>query len=153
MVTLIQTTLENPALIQEDMSGHSGEPIWVENIELLKVRLTNRGGCCWDRLKNFHILVDNRENNTNTNDLCFRHLGAVGRGNTKDINCTEPILGRFVFVKLNGAILLTLCEVEVFAAAQVHNATELPTIKAEFTRNIAKGRPTAQSSTCGGASS
>ena len=34
-----------------------------------KVKLTNRGDCCWDRLSNFDIRVGNVDNNPDRNTL------------------------------------------------------------------------------------
>ena len=46
---------------------------------------------------------------------CMYHPGAFGRGQTKALQCTEPKIGRYVFVRLRVTEYLTLCEVEVYA--------------------------------------
>ena len=44
---------------------------------------------------------------------CAYHGGSFGRGQTKMLQCSQPRVGRFVFVKLRVNEYLTLCEVEV----------------------------------------
>ena len=46
---------------------------------------------------------------------CAYHGGSFGRGQTKALTCSQPKVGRFVFVKLRVNEYLTLCEVEVMA--------------------------------------
>ena len=48
---------------------------------------------------------------------CLRVAGALGKGETREIVCTKPEFGQYVFVTLKGKDWLTLCEVEVFAIA------------------------------------
>lgn len=46
---------------------------------------------------------------------CATHLNALGRGETKFIQCSTPKSGRYVVVNLRITEYLTLCEVEVYA--------------------------------------
>ena len=51
---------------------------------------------------------------------CAYHAGAFGRGQTKAIQCTQPKVGRYVFVRLRVTEYLTLCEVEVMAVRGIN---------------------------------
>ena len=48
---------------------------------------------------------------------CAYHGGSFGRGQTKALQCSQPRVGRYVFVKLRVNEYLTLCEVEVMAVS------------------------------------
>ena len=52
---------------------------------------------------------------------CYKFSGEVGKGETKEIDCSKQTNGRFIFVKLNEHGVLTLCEVEVMVAATLQN--------------------------------
>ena len=50
---------------------------------------------------------------------CAYHKGAIGPGETEELECDQSIFGRFVFVMLKVKEYLTLCEVEVLAVAGI----------------------------------
>ena len=49
------------------------QPWWRVDLQMMypiaKVRLTNRGDCCWTRLKNFEVRVGNTDDNPSANSL------------------------------------------------------------------------------------
>ena len=51
---------------------------------------------------------------------CTYHGGSFGRGQTKALTCSQPKIGRYVFVKLRVNEYLTLCEVEVMAIKSMY---------------------------------
>ncbi|XP_065056205.1 uncharacterized protein LOC135684538 [Rhopilema esculentum] len=101
------------------------------------IRITNRGDCCASRLKRIDIRVNDADNLDG--ELCTHYPGTFGAGETKTLYCSTPLTGQYVYVWLKGEDHLTLCEVEVFSPD--------PT-------NLARGKPSKQSSTAiGGPSS
>ncbi|GMH44734.1 hypothetical protein BSKO_12686 [Bryopsis sp. KO-2023] len=82
-----------------------------KSFNVVKVVITNRGDCCWDRLKNFKISVGDKQP-YGLNPACVIN-GAQGMGETKAWKC--PLKGRYVTVSLQGSNYLTLCEVQVYA--------------------------------------
>ena len=96
-----------------------------------KVAITNRADCCWNILRNFEVRVGNSPSHPKKNRLCIAVSGALGKGETRTLTCSPSVVGRYVFVAHRGKEYLTLCEVQVFAVIE----------------NIAKGKPTSQSST------
>lgn len=49
---------------------------------------------------------------------CAYHAAALGKAETKDLKCTSPVMGRYVYVALRVQEELTLCEVEVYAVKE-----------------------------------
>ena len=45
---------------------------------------------------------------------CKYYPGAVGKGRTIELTCSNPVAGRYVFIRLKVKEYLTLCEVEVY---------------------------------------
>eukprot|EP00112_Aurelia_sp_Birch-Aquarium-sp1_P012301 Seg2589.1 transcript_id=Seg2589.1/GoldUCD/mRNA.D3Y31 product=Fucolectin-5 protein_id=Seg2589.1/GoldUCD/D3Y31 len=83
--------------------------------QVARVDITNRDQCCCDRLKKVQIRVGNTDDDPQANALCVSQDQPFGCGETKELNCESPTLGRFVFVTLRTTDYLTLCEVEVLA--------------------------------------
>jgi hypothetical protein len=80
-----------------------------------RVVITNRKDCCQKRIKNTDVFVGLSDVFSEAK-LC----GSLIYSNTNPIvvNCASPLSGRYVWVKKSDArTILTLCEVEVFAAA------------------------------------
>lgn len=101
-------------------TNRQGNPWWRVDIgnpsyKVRKVKLTNRGDCCWTRLRSVDIRVGNFDNNPNRNPRCGYHPGKFSKGQTKEIKCSRPMPGRYVYVTLRTTEYLTLCEVEVYA--------------------------------------
>ena len=45
---------------------------------------------------------------------CARVPGAFGSGETRELACSRPLKGRYVYVTLMVTEILTVCEVEVY---------------------------------------
>ncbi|GMH43530.1 hypothetical protein BSKO_11452 [Bryopsis sp. KO-2023] len=124
-------------------------PWWAVDLgasrKVTRIKVTNRGDCCSDRLNNFEIRVgdvkplgDGSKDNSIQNPLCSSGL-IIGGGETLEIVCT--ITGRYVTVRLPGnAKVLTLCEVEVYAEAHSGISVNEETL-------LSQSKPTFQSST------
>ncbi|XP_065051247.1 uncharacterized protein LOC135680930 isoform X2 [Rhopilema esculentum] len=132
-------------------TNRQDKPWWRVDLQgyqkVLKVSITNRQDCCWNRLRQVEVRVGNTDNNPLSNALCAFYAGAVGRGQTKSLTCSSPKTGRFVFVALRVKEILTLCEVEVFAARGGFKPIKPQASAPTLTGNIARGKPTRQSST------
>ena len=63
------------------------------------------------RLRNFTVLVCPIGKNCK---ICFEQEEALATGETRTLGCSEVIVGRHVFVRLNMNGILTLCEVRIF---------------------------------------
>ncbi|XP_026087270.1 fucolectin-4-like isoform X2 [Carassius auratus] len=83
--------------------------------KITRVRITNRGDCCAERLIGAQIRIGNSlAYNGNSNQL-VRIIGYIQPGGTQTFDFT-PVKGRYVNIFLPGLNkYLTLCEVEVFA--------------------------------------
>ncbi|XP_064621731.1 uncharacterized protein LOC135484314 [Lineus longissimus] len=83
------------------------------------VKITNRGDCCWTRLKKFTIVVSGDAPNSKTfkatkANICFYEDKALTKGETKSFTCLTAMKGRFVTIIKQDKGVLTLCEVQVF---------------------------------------
>eukprot|EP00795_Rhopilema_esculentum_P016217 gene16217-7591_t len=78
-----------------------------------RIRLTNRGDCCGERLSHIEIRIGNVDRNPDANALCVKRMAAVAQAQSEDFYCTSPIRGKYVYVILRKKGLLTLCELEV----------------------------------------
>ncbi|XP_019620660.1 PREDICTED: low-density lipoprotein receptor-related protein 4-like [Branchiostoma belcheri] len=96
------------------------EPWWKVDLGdtyvISHVTVINRGDCCGERLRNFMVRVGPYEDfrgNTPCGDI---YSETPSEGETIDVRCEEPILGRWVSVQLIGREdYLSLCEVQVFS--------------------------------------
>ncbi|KAK7910368.1 hypothetical protein WMY93_015052 [Mugilogobius chulae] len=92
-----------------------------------KVKVTNRGDCCAERLDGAEIHIgDSLTNNGNDNPRCAV-ITHIPLGNTFTYTCESGImLGRYVNLVLPGDVkILTLCEVEVYADPSVVAQTNI----------------------------
>ncbi|XP_073529893.1 fucolectin-like [Phyllobates terribilis] len=80
------------------------------------ITITNRGGCCEERLNGAEILVgDSLANNGNNNQRCAV-VTAIPRGATQTFQC-HNMVGRYVNVIVRGRKeYLHMCEVQVFGS-------------------------------------
>ena len=84
-----------------------------ERAMVYSVKITNRGDCCPERLRDFTIRVG-FEDKTNINPTCIGNVG-ITTGITVDFKCNRALAGQFVYIE--SALRnekLTLCEVEVY---------------------------------------
>nr|KAG5693515.1 hypothetical protein BaRGS_006217 [Batillaria attramentaria] len=87
------------------------------------VLITNRGDCCGFRLSDFDVEVSTQNlarvamTSQNT-QLCYHHAGSVADGATVQVDCSQPIRGRYVRVVLHTSVEpLNICEVQVLATS------------------------------------
>jgi len=126
-----QTSLQNRPWWRVDL---------LESVNVWLVKITNRGDCCWDRLREFQIRVGNSLSGPDSNSLCDYSIASINRGVTEDFVCSRSRYGRYVYITLMTRDVLSLCEVEVYAS-------DFTTISpGSLTGNIARGKPTIQSS-------
>ncbi|XP_015517072.1 sushi, von Willebrand factor type A, EGF and pentraxin domain-containing protein 1 isoform X1 [Neodiprion lecontei] len=102
----------------ETQKEHS--PWW--RVQLMKdyavkvVRVTTRGCCGHQPLKDLEIRVGNSSTELQRNPLCAWFPGTIEEGVTKTLTCARALVGQYVFLQLVGVEgSLSLCEVEVFA--------------------------------------
>ncbi|KAG7211173.1 hypothetical protein KM043_010494 [Ampulex compressa] len=95
-------------------------PWWM--VDLLKsysvkvVRVTTRGCCGHQPLRDIEIRVGNSSAELQRNPLCAWFPGTIEEGITKTFACARALVGQYVFLQLVGVEgSLNLCEVEVFA--------------------------------------
>ncbi|XP_028400307.1 uncharacterized protein LOC114523545 [Dendronephthya gigantea] len=86
-----------------------------ETIPVARVAITNRGDCCWDRMRDFEIKVgDSLINNGLVNPKCGdRHSIGIG---TTSITCTPIMHGRYLTIQSQISEDLNFCEVEVYCS-------------------------------------
>ena len=74
-----------------------------------------------DRLSDFNILVGDTFSESSFDSsgysTCASVQGALGAGETKEINCNQAVTGRYVVAQLTGSNYLTICEFEVYGSA------------------------------------
>ncbi|CAH1259009.1 PKDREJ [Branchiostoma lanceolatum] len=98
-----------------------------------QVVVTNRKDCCSDRLEGFTVYVGDNPDVT-ANPTCGGPQSVVGKA-VITVNC-GGLTGRYVGIALSGTgRIITLCEVEVFAASQT--TTSPPTTTASTTTTAA----------------
>ncbi|GLV42687.1 furrowed [Carabus blaptoides fortunei] len=79
------------------------------------VRVTTRGCCGHQPLRDLEIRVGNSSSDLQRNPLCAWFPGTIDEGVTKTFTCARPLIGQHVFLQLVGVEgSLSLCEVEVF---------------------------------------
>lgn len=100
--------------------------------EVAKVSITNRADCCWGRLRRVEIRVGNHPSSLHGSSVCTYYPHAFSRGETKTLTCSSSVIGKYVYVRTLINDWLTLCEVQVYAFKP---------------GNLARGKPTRQSST------
>ncbi|XP_064410317.1 uncharacterized protein LOC135352566 [Latimeria chalumnae] len=99
---------------------HEMGPWWRVDLQqpyrISDVLITNRGDCCWERLKGAEIHIGNSlEKNGTLNHRCAS-VSKVRRGSTESFCCGE-LEGRYVTITIPGREeYLTLCEVEVYGS-------------------------------------
>ncbi|KAK6627548.1 hypothetical protein RUM44_010026 [Polyplax serrata] len=80
------------------------------------VRVTTRGCCGHQPLKDIEIRVGNSSFDLQKNPLCAWFPGTIEEGVTKTFTCARTLVGQYVFLQLVGVDgSLSLCEVEVFS--------------------------------------
>ncbi|XP_041347054.1 uncharacterized protein LOC121366833 [Gigantopelta aegis] len=115
------------------------------SFQIDNVIITNRGDRYWGRLHSFTIDVFT-ENPIGcaraTPVQCYNRTNALGRGETVQLKCRSPVIGRFVRVKkwkmMSQYDILALCKVQVFGTKE----TACP-----FTRLFHRARGTRLNST------
>ncbi|GLH11061.1 Locomotion-related protein Hikaru genki [Gryllus bimaculatus] len=91
------------------------------------VRVTTRGCCGHQPLKDIEIRVGNSSTDLQRNPLCAWFPGTIEEGVTKTFSCARPLVGQFVFLQLVGVDgSLSVCEVEVFTTDEFSNARCAP---------------------------
>ncbi|XP_064410319.1 pentraxin fusion protein-like [Latimeria chalumnae] len=97
---------------------HEMGPWWRVDLQqpyrISAVVITNRGDCCWERLRGAEIYIGNSlEKNGTLNPRCAS-ISSVAKGST-DSYCCNQLVGRYVTVAIpTREEYLTLCEVEVY---------------------------------------
>uniref|UniRef100_H3AEU5 Fucolectin tachylectin-4 pentraxin-1 domain-containing protein n=1 Tax=Latimeria chalumnae TaxID=7897 RepID=H3AEU5_LATCH len=97
---------------------HEMGPWWRVDLQqpyrISAVVITNRGDCCWERLRGAEIYIGNSlEKNGTLNPRCAS-ISKIERGSTETI-CCKGMTGRYVTIAIpNRKEYLTLCEVEVY---------------------------------------
>ncbi|XP_064639504.1 fucolectin-1-like [Lineus longissimus] len=102
--------------------GRTSRNWWAVDLQarytVKRVEVVNRGDCCWQRLKNFQVLVTDVKPQTGKDlkgvRVCVHHKGGVGKGATQRLTCKGGVSGRYVAVQQARSQPLTLCEVRVF---------------------------------------
>ena len=73
-----------------------------------------------DRLRHFDVFLNNLSfdaaKKNRGNKLCMFHRNAVRQRATETLRCKKLTKARFVKFQIRGSGILTLCEVEVYAA-------------------------------------
>ncbi|XP_046996037.1 sushi, von Willebrand factor type A, EGF and pentraxin domain-containing protein 1 [Schistocerca americana] len=111
------TTVHDGRRCTETMKEAS--PWW--SVDLLRpyavgvVRVTTRGCCGHQPLKDIEIRVGNSSTDLQRNPLCAWFPGTIEEGVTKTFSCARMLVGQYVFLQLVGVEgSLSVCEVEVF---------------------------------------
>lgn len=95
-----------------------------------------------DKLANFTITVDrslsdSSESWQDHSEQCLYHDGAVPDGATVHLNCSEPVVGRYLTVMVNTTDALHFCEIEVlgipFSEGLLNSCCLTPRITAKVT--------------------
>ncbi|XP_067002634.2 P-selectin [Anabrus simplex] len=101
-------------------------PWWM--VDLLRpypvgvVRVTTRGCCGHQPLKDIEIRVGNSSTDLQRNPLCAWFPGTIEEGVTKTFTCARTLIGQHVFLQLVGVEgSLSVCEVEVFTTDEFSN--------------------------------
>jgi len=92
-----------------------------EDAHIGRVRITNRGDCCPERLKDLYVGLTNvspwktAPKLDKTSSICKHYAGIPPGGVPTDIVC-EPntASGRYPFVLLEKSLALTICELEAY---------------------------------------
>uniref|UniRef100_H3ADE6 Fucolectin tachylectin-4 pentraxin-1 domain-containing protein n=1 Tax=Latimeria chalumnae TaxID=7897 RepID=H3ADE6_LATCH len=99
-------------------TGHGTGPWWRVDLQqpyrISAVVITNRGDCCWERLRGAEIYIGNSlEKNGTLNPRCAS-ISSVAKGST-DSYCCNQLVGRYITIAIpTREEYLTLCEVEVY---------------------------------------
>jgi len=102
-----------------------GYPNWLavdlgQSTSVGRVRITNRGDCCANRLADFHIALANVSPWEHNNPvahffICKQYSGIIPGGIPTDIYCQPNTLpGRYLLVLLTTNKPLTICELEAY---------------------------------------
>ncbi|XP_064410321.1 fucolectin-1-like [Latimeria chalumnae] len=103
---------------------HEMGPWWRVDLKqpyrISAVAITNRGDCCWERLRGAEIYIGNSlEENGTLNPRCAS-ISTVERGST-DSFCCNGMVGRYVTIAIPTRVeYLTLCEVEIYGVPDVN---------------------------------
>lgn len=94
-------------------------PWWTVNLlrpyTIGVVRVTTRGCCGHQPLKDLEIRVGNSSTELQRNPLCAWFPGTIEEGVTKTFSCARFLVGQYVILQLVGVEgSLSVCEVEVF---------------------------------------
>nr|XP_014344318.1 PREDICTED: uncharacterized protein LOC102352854 [Latimeria chalumnae] len=105
-------------------TAHEKNPWWRVDLKqpyrISAVVITNRGDCCWERLRGAEIYIGNSlEENGTLNPRCAS-ISTVERGST-DSFCCNGMVGRYVTIAIpTREEYLTLCEVEIYGVPDVN---------------------------------
>lgn len=112
---------------------------WLVDLEgiyaIKSITITNRGGCCSNRLRNFTVEISMQDPNTlngfpmKTNSpVCFTQIDPLPSGESSFL-CHEQIAGRYVRVlkETTTSTPLTLCEVEIYGSTLGRFVNQLST--------------------------
>jgi hypothetical protein len=106
-------------------TGSSDIPTWWavdlgKEAKVGRVRITNRGDCCSNRLKNFYIGLTNvtlspkKPPKLDKSHLCVHYAGTIPGGVSSEFICAVIPTGRYLFVMLSKPEFLTICELEAY---------------------------------------
>jgi len=95
--------------------------------EVAKVSISNRADCCWGRLRRVEVRVGNHGHSVHGSSVCTFYPHAFGKGETKLLTCSSPVIGRYVYIRILVHEWLTLCEVQVYAYKPGNLALKKPT--------------------------
>ncbi|XP_076437003.1 fucolectin-like [Babylonia areolata] len=73
--------------------------------QIFYVRVTNRGDCCGYRMQQISIdvartMVDPMARNLVDDQLCVFHIPQICQGCTEQLDCTKPLIGRYVTITI-----------------------------------------------------
>ncbi|XP_075688025.1 uncharacterized protein LOC142656914 isoform X2 [Rhinoderma darwinii] len=117
------------------MSGHCShtdmdvEPWWrvdlVNVYNVTKVKITNRGDCCQERINGAEITIGNSPEKGGTRNRRCAKIESLGLGKEEEYVC--GMVGQYVTVTIPGrAGYLTLCEVKVYGTNVSEGYTDTP---------------------------
>jgi hypothetical protein len=83
-------------------------------VEVTGVRVYNRGDGSQNRLQGFSVYVGNNANDVLGNAACAVNQDApLSAPFIKDVTCNAPVIGQYLYIRLQGTEPLHVCEVQV----------------------------------------
>ncbi|XP_044150500.1 uncharacterized protein LOC122938780 isoform X3 [Bufo gargarizans] len=105
------------------------EPWWMVDLinvyNITKVKITNRGDCCQERINGAVIIIGNSPENGGTQNSRCAKIESLGLGEEGQYVC--GMVGRYITITIPGkAAYLTLCEVKVYGTNVSEQYTGAP---------------------------